>query len=445
MTPSSSISTHNGRKTPSVGNGRVTPSLGNGRVTPSAQVGRKTPGIPQTAIRARAGTSYGPAKTPTRLPSREENITPGSRASKYVGMTAKQLSSRASGSDSPTRKASTMSSPSRSSLPSPIQATSHLPSPTRSVSSPFGTPKVGRTSNIGLGPLTLTPSKSKMVAPPRPRIPSAIAMPPPASPSTLLGASRSMSLDDPSEEDEFSDLTLNGRRFQDKISAFMSGGMTSPSLDRSSRPASSVSLRSGDNTSELRAELDRLQARLEATENENERLRNTSENSESTISDRLTALVDERDKVQARVAELEISLRSKERLLSERDVKVEGLERAAKEAVLDLEKAKNDSESRTRDLISKLEDSETLISHLKEIVEAKEGEQSENNAALAVKNAEITMLESRVEKACTELEEERRILNGQVDELRKAGQVRPIEKPSFTNSRLFFPGNHRSV
>ena len=254
-----------------------------------------------------------------------------------------------------------------------------------------------------------------------------------------------MSLDDPSEEDEFSDLTLNGRRFQDKISAFMSGGMTSPSLDRSSRPASSVSLRSGDNTSELRAELDRLQARLEATENENERLRNTSENSESTISDRLTALVDERDKVQARVAELETSLRSKERLLNERDVKVEGLERAAKEAVLDLEKAKNDSESRTRDLISKLEDSETLISHLKEIVEAKEGEQSENNAALAVKNAEITMLESRVEKACTELEEERRILNGQVDELRKAGQVRPIEKPSFTNSRLFFPGNHRSV
>ena len=441
MTPSSSVSLPNGRRTPSLGNGRVTPSLGNGRVTPSAQIGRRTPGAPPTAIRSRTGPSYGPTKTPTRPALKEANITPGSRASKYVGMTAKQLSSRGSGSESPTRKASSMTSPIRPNLPSPIQGNSHLPSPTRSASSPFNTPKPGRTSNVGLGSLSLTPSKSRISAPPRPRIPSAIAMPPPSSPSVLSPATRSISLDEPlirsdsaGPDDQFSDLETNGRKLQDKIAELMmTGRMTSPSLGRTSRPASSASLVSGDHTSDLRAEVERLQARLDATENENERLRTANESAESTVSSRLSSLADERDAIAARVTELESSLRSKERSLSEREVKVEGLERAAQDAAHDLDKVKNEGESRIRDLLSKLEDTETLVLQLKDLLDAKEGEQSENNAVLAAKNAEITLLESRVDKAYADLEEERRMLGGQVDELRKAGQV-SIERISFALS-----------
>ena len=77
----------------------------------------------------------------------------------------------------------------------------------------------------------------------------------------------------------------------------------------------------------------------------------------------------------------------------------------------------------TTELETKLEDSETLVSRLKGTIEAKEGEQSENDVVLAAKNAEISLLEARVEKAYLELEEERRLLGGQVDELRRAGQV----------------------
>ena len=132
MTPStSSASAVNGRKTPSLGNGRVTPSISNGRVTPSSSIGRRTPGIATPAARSRSAASYGskPAVTPVRSSTTESSITPGSRASKYVGMTAKQLSTRAAGAASPTRKS--MGSPTRSmyGIGSPIQ--SSLQSPAR--------------------------------------------------------------------------------------------------------------------------------------------------------------------------------------------------------------------------------------------------------------------------------------------------------------------------
>lgn len=43
------------------------------------------------------------------------------------------------------------------------------------------------------------------------------------------------------------------------------------------------------------------------------------------------------------------------------------------------------------------------------------------NAALKVRNVEIALVELHVQKAYMELEEERRELSGQVDELRQAG------------------------
>ena len=72
---------------------------------------------------------------------------------------------------------------------------------------------------------------------------------------------------------------------------------------------------------------------------------------------------------------------------------------------------------------SRLEDREALVAQLKEAVAAREGEQSENADLLKAKNGEIALLEARVQKAYGDLEEERRELGGQVDELRRAGQV----------------------
>ncbi|KAI0793269.1 hypothetical protein C8Q75DRAFT_749538 [Abortiporus biennis] len=408
---------NNGRKTPSYSfsNGRVTPSLTNGRVTPSASTGRKTPA---TSSRSYTGVSYKPpAITPSRPSnSKDTNITPGSRASKYIGMTAKQLTNRTSGTASPTR--SSLSSQS-----------SHLPSPTRSTASPFNTPKAGRTSNIGMGIPSGTPTKSRTsTSTPRHRVPSAIAMPPPASPSSHRTtshneqgqrASSSLSL---GKDSATSELESNARALNDRIAGLLSGRTSASLVDDHSRPPSATSLTSFSQSMELQSQIDKLQAKVDGLEQENTRLRSSAENTEKTASSRLDNLVEERDKATSRITELEASLRAAERSLNDRDNTIEGLERAVQEASKDIEKTKSDGEARVRDTQSKLDDKEALVNQLKALVEAKEGEQSQNDAAIAAKNAEIEVLGARVQKAYTELEEERRELGGHVDELRKAGQ-----------------------
>lgn len=184
---------------------------------------------------------------------------------------------------------------------------------------------------------------------------------------------------------------------------------------------------SGNVEMQLHLHAERLQSRLDALEDENRRLRAEMTTIESTLQShkgKADGLGQEREQLTSRVAELEVSLRTTERSLTERDSKVEALERTVQESVLDIEKAKSEAEARIRDIQSKLDDKEALVSQLKELIEAKEGLQSENDAVLNAKNAEISVLEARVQKAYAELEEERRELGGQVEELRKAGQVR---------------------
>lgn len=179
---------------------------------------------------------------------------------------------------------------------------------------------------------------------------------------------------------------------------------------------------------QLQLHAERLQSRLDALEDENRRLRADMTTIESTLQShkgKADGLGQEREQLHSRVVELEASLRTSERSLTERDSKVESLERTIQESILDIEKAKSEAEARIRDIQSKLDDKEALVSQLKELIEAKEGLQSENDAVLNAKNAEISVLEARVQKAYAELEEERRELGGQVEELRKAGQVRP--------------------
>ncbi|KAI0745313.1 hypothetical protein C8Q76DRAFT_806678 [Earliella scabrosa] len=428
ITPSAMTSLGNGRKTPSISNGRVTPSFGNGRVTPAASTGRKTPSNFQTpSARPRpSATTTRTLVTPGRNTNVPSNITPGSRAAKYVGMTAKQLSGttsspvRGTGSASPTRSTG---------FGSPVQPPRQLSSPTRNApGSPFSTPKAlgpTRTTGIGIGlPTSTTPSKSRpsFSNTPRARLPSAIAMPPPPSPSSTTLSSRSVSLNGPQTPidpplSSMSDLEMNAKAIQDRIAGLM--GTKTPS---SPRPDSRVSALDSVQVMELTSQVERLQARLDAAEDENRRLRTQAEGAEREASSRIESLVTERDQHAARASELETSSRTSERLLNERDTQIEALQRATEQATRDLEKVRNESEGRLRDVQSQLEDKDALVVQLKAAVEAREGEQSENASLINAKNTEIAQLEARVQTLSEELEREKRELNGQIDLLRQAGQ-----------------------
>lgn len=233
---------------------------------------------------------------------------------------------------------------------------------------------------------------------PKGRVPSAVAMPPPASPSMAL-SSLAISLND-----DFSARSIG-----------------------SPRPDSSSSLRSTP-VHELLDDVSRLQSRLDALEFENQELRESQTEPQPPpepvdSSAELTTLRTERDDLQSRIATLETSLKAQERSLDERETKIQGLERSMKETALDISKIKSDNENRVRDLQAKLDDSDSLNKNLKELLEAKEGKENASDAVLTAKSTEISVLEGRVEKVYKELEEERRELGSQVDELRKAGQA----------------------
>ena len=145
-----------------------------------------------------------------------------------------------------------------------------------------------------------------------------------------------------------------------------------------------------------------------------------------------------------RISTLEVSAKTQERTLAERESKIESLERAVKESTLDLTQLKTDSENRQKELQSKLEDNEQMLKNLKEVLTAKEGQETESGAVLAAKDKEIVLLESRVEKTSKEWEEERTDLQRQVQELRLAGQVSQFLHPRRLSSLTISAraGNH---
>ncbi|KAJ7096443.1 hypothetical protein C8R44DRAFT_813037 [Mycena epipterygia] len=359
-TPSTSMSfSTSSRMTPSASTstGRTTPSNG-GRITPS-YVGRATPGT-TPAARARARTIAKPASaSPASL---TDKLTAGSRASKYVSMTAKQLSSRDATSGTPSRRGLEPASPART-LPSPSLISRTTSSPTRPPGSPFSTPKPslgGRVSASGSSAMG-RPS----ISTPRARIPSAVAMPPPASPSA-----RSASLNDES------------------------GALSAWS---SPRPESASSTRSM-----LHEERAQLQSRIQALEYENERLRH--------------------EHAESRASQLEVKLKAAENSLEEQAVQVQELENARAQVLITLDEEKAQGENRIQTLEQKLEESMLSAQTLKETISAKETAEREGEGKLKTKQAEIVSLELRLKRIQTELDQDRMELGGQVDELRQAGQ-----------------------
>jgi CAP-Gly domain-containing linker protein 1 len=137
----------------------------------------------------------------------------------------------------------------------------------------------------------------------------------------------------------------------------------------------------------------------------------------------LEALRSERDSALDRIATMELQIKTAERTLSERDSKLDSLQRTVQQSTTDLESQKSESANRVKELQSKVDDHEALVQELKAALETKQGRESENDAVVKAKNAEIALLQSRVDKAYVDFDNERKDLLGQVTELREAGQV----------------------
>ncbi|KAG5643612.1 hypothetical protein DXG03_000620 [Asterophora parasitica] len=413
MTPSGSSSISGSRMTSSsssLSNGRITPSI-SGRVTPSFSSGRITPGVTPVA-RARRTLTKSTTSRPPEVPVPVEKFTAGSRASKYMSMTAKQLSSRDAATGSPRH----LESPTRSqSSPSHYARSTSTASPTRAPGSPFATPKPGLTGRAGGLP---TPNKNRpSVSTPRARIPSAIAMPPPASPM-----SRSVSMS------EYSDA-ING------VESDVRGPLFKSVSARSDSVASTRSVGADD-----RALIEQLQSRIDALEYDNGRLRALPppaapaapveaeadaaavDTDHAAHAAQLQAAEQERDDAVSKIATLEAALAaSKDELEGER-TRSKSLEEENQQAVSALEDQTRHSEIKLTELKVKLDSQLNLATDVQGKVDAQVTTIQEKEALITAKDGMITSLESKLAAVSAELQDEKEELGLQIDELRSAGQ-----------------------
>ncbi|KAL5485485.1 hypothetical protein ACEPAI_8127 [Sanghuangporus weigelae] len=436
----SSSSLYNGRVTP-VDSGRVTPARSNGRVTPSSSLEFSSS---MATSRTLPRPSFGlPSASNTPSATAMSKITAGSRASKYVGITAQQLSARSQKTKppgSPTKTGIGLGSPARlRGPPSPSRPDSRSSSGGTGTNTPGGTPKLNTRLSFGT-PRAFGAGRPSLTATPRARIPSAVAMPPPPSPPSGGSGQRSISLNDKPATPTFSttsnetavdddgmeslaNIQNNSKALQDKIQSLLSG---KPGRAESPKRRSSTTALQEDPLFSPKTVASRplAQDRVDRLERENARLKAELDEARLNASKpgETETLTTERDKALDRVKELESSLKTSERTIDERNTKIESLERSVQASNSALQTLSAEEDARVKDLETKLEDSQTLIASLKEAIEAKANEAGQNEGLLQAKDAEIALLEGRVKKAATDLEATRRDLSAQIEELRHAGQ-----------------------
>lgn len=410
--PSSVASSRGGRMTPAMA-GRMTPSYSrtpsasysNGRVTPSSTAGRITPGV---------GITKRTFKTPTQKPkigvSLTDKISAGSRAAKYMNMTAQQLSSRdkGNGAESPTRKSNGGFG---AGVQSPTVSRT-LSSPSRPAGSPFSTPRAGsgRFSNIvGTASPSLPSTRSRTsVSTPRQRVPSSVAMPPPPSPKL----SQQQQLID--NNDAVSNAEVRSR----------------PPARAHSRPSSSVSFRS--NGTEEVALVEQLQSRLDALEYENERLRTASDAEPATDPGQLEQLQAEKQKALDKAAELDAKLAEVEQDFKSRGDRLHTLETHNSELTTRLQEVEAEARNSAAAYKQETETYHSTLKSLQDQVQELESINAQKENTVQGYSSDITALKVDLEKAYIELEEEKKELGLQIDELRIAGQV----------SRMLVDGTH---
>ncbi|KAF8706023.1 hypothetical protein RHS03_05195, partial [Rhizoctonia solani] len=372
---------------------KLSAPLGRSIPRPSSAASHYTNGRTTPSVSGRTTPSFAPVKTipaPVKKKTEDTTITAGSRASKYVGVTATDLNSR------------------------------NTASPTRAASTPLGTPKAGRTLP--------TPRTRPSLAQPGNSTPKAARpynpMPPPPVPTdsprkmrqnTITPTSLNSAGADDDRQSLMSALDANNQAIQDKIALLMAGTRTG------SNPASPVMRTDDERVAQLEKEIEQLRAE---------------------VRDKTASIAEEAAVLNAAI-ERAVALEEDKRLALERVAELEG----ANSSVDDVHKAKQEAETRLSEVEAKLKDTESRLTELEtqrqaadaKLAEAEEKakeaetKRSEAESALETlkssheselkdKTERVAALETQVSTLETDLQFERRELGQQVDELRFAGQ-----------------------
>ncbi|CAE6417958.1 unnamed protein product [Rhizoctonia solani] len=363
----------------------------NGGPRPSSVASHYTNGRTTPSVSGRTTPSHAPPKIITAPVKKKPEETPTeSRASKYAGMSATDLTTR--NIASPTRSASTP-------LGTP-KAPRSIPTPRARPSMPHlgnSTPKAGRPFNPMLPPAVPGESPRKMRQ----------TMVTPTSASSAGG--------DDDKPSVMSVLDANNYAIQEKIALLVAGSRTA------SNPASPISRGDDERVAQLEKEIELLRAE---------------------VRDKTASIAEEAAVLNAAI-ERAVALEEDKRLALERVIELEG----ASSSVTDVQKAKEEAEARLSEVEAKMKDTESRLAELeakleeaaKKLVEAEEkakdaeAKRAEAEASLetlktshaselTAKSEQVSNLEARVSSLETDLQFERRELGQQVDELRLAGQ-----------------------
>ncbi|RXW17083.1 hypothetical protein EST38_g8770 [Candolleomyces aberdarensis] len=434
--PSVASNRNNGRATPALPSGRITPSFStssyyatsrtpsasfaNGRATPSASTTRM-PSFNTPSLRSRSTTAAAAAKPKTPNAALSDKITEGSRAAKYMTMTAKDLNSSRGPKTKPVPVPLASSSPSSATSPKQPSRASSTASPTRG-GSPFTTPKaLTSNSKIGFGQ-----GKGRPSGTPRARVPSGVAMPPPASP---FSASRSQSV-------SLQDEDLPGDDLEDEDTQIFTGKLSY------SRPGSSASFRSASRGDGGAAGLiTQLQSRLDALEYENARLRAAGENAPPTVqpatetetqpveppppqedNGELDQLKAKHEEALQKISLLEKELDDSKVLQATKETEIGALKQDLEKSGKEREEEKASDAAAMASLRAELEDASKESQGLQKVCEEREALLAEVEGNLQAKEGEIQSLKDSLASTTLELEEERKELGLQIEELRTAGQ-----------------------
>ena len=171
--------------------------------------------------------------------------------------------------------------------------------------------------------------------------------------------------------------------------------------------------------------IDQLQSRIDALEYDNERLRSVSVSpGDDILNDpRLQAVEQDRDEAVRRIAHLEAELFASENALQVQRVHSSALEQDYRRVSTEFETLKINKDSRIEELQKKLDDDAVLVKRLEDSADRQAAIAQQQESLCKTKEAEMGVLEFRIEKAYTELQDEKRELGAQIEELRKAGQV----------------------
>jgi DNA repair exonuclease SbcCD ATPase subunit len=219
-------------------------------------------------------------------------------------------------------------------------------------------------------------------------------------------------------------LESHGKMLEERI-AILTSGKTTPSVP-SPRSESATSFRSC--TTEERNLIDQLQSRIDALEYDNERLRTVSNmpGDDNLNNSNLQAVEQEQDEAVGRIAQLESELLACENALQTQRTHSSSLEQDYRRVTTEFETLQLGRDSRLEEWQKKLDDGDALVKTMEDAVDRQAAIAQHQESLCKTKEAEIAVLELRIEKAYTELQDEKKELGTQIEELRIAGQVCPF-------------------